>query len=71
MFNFNVSIMRPKSRTHLRVIISQLYDYLKNHDDLLDFESEAVNEALRLLVIADMHLAHLSISHKTATSLDS
>lgn len=62
--------MHPKSRTDLRVIISQLYDYLKSHDDLLDYESAVVNKVLQLLIIADCHLAHLGISHRLAKSLE-
>lgn len=63
--------MLPESKIELRVIISQVYDYLKSHDDLLDYESACVNKALQLLVIADCHLAHLGISHRLAKSLES
>lgn len=60
--------MKPKSRTELRAsVIDPLYRYLKEHDDLLEFESIQLNNALRLLVIADTHLAHLRLSHKQAS----
>lgn len=56
--------MRPKTRSELRsTIIDPLYMFLKEHDDLLEFESHQLNEALKLLVIADIHLFYLGICH--------
>lgn len=63
--------MRPKSRNELRVIISQLNDYLKSHDDLLYFERLCLEKSIRLMISADYHLGHLGISHSVAKSLES
>ena len=60
--------MKPKTRSELRAsIIDPLYKFLKNHDDLLEFESVQINEALKLLVIADIHLFHLGVCHTEAS----
>lgn len=59
--------MKPKTRSELRSrIIDPLYKFLKEHDDLLEFESLNLNEALKLLVIADVHLFHLGVCHSEA-----
>lgn len=64
--------MKPKSRTEFRAtVIDPLYKFLKTHDDLLEFESLNINEALKLLVIVDIHLFYLGVCHKTAKENES
>ena len=63
--------MKPKTRKELRsVYIDSLYKFMKEHDDLLEFERLYINEALKMLVIADSHVSHLGVSHSVAFRLE-